>query len=132
MLYYIYEAQRSLLEPFADFAQATAKLYSNPLLPLSKSFATQRTVAAFDLFYRLAKDYEKPQFGIQSVQVNGVDVTIRERVEIDKPFCEHEYQILERPLQRCPPRCIGRQLEQHGCCQLLFGPLRKASACCPL
>ena len=88
MLYHIYEAQRSLLEPFADFAQATAKLYSNPLLPLSKSFATQRTVAAFDLFYRLAKDYEKPQFGIQSVQVNGVDVTIRERVEIDKPFCE--------------------------------------------
>ena len=61
MLYHIYEAQRSLLEPFADFAQATAKLYSNPLLPLSKSFATQRTVAAFDLFYRLAKDYEKPQ-----------------------------------------------------------------------
>ena len=88
MLYHIYEAQRSLLEPFADFAQATAKLYSNPLLPLSKSFTTQRTVAAFDLFYRLAKDYEKPQFGIQSVQVNGVDVTIRERVEIDKPFCE--------------------------------------------
>ncbi len=45
MLYHIYEAQRSLLEPFADFAQATAKLYSNPLLPLSKSFTTQRTVA---------------------------------------------------------------------------------------
>ena len=55
MLYHIYEAQRSLLEPFADFAQATAKLYSNPLLPLSKSFTTQRTVAAFDLFYRLAE-----------------------------------------------------------------------------
>ena len=88
MLYHIYEAQRALLEPFADFAQATAKLYSNPLTPLSKSAITQRTVAAFDLFYRLAKDYEKPQFGITAVQVNGVDVTIRERVEIDKPFCE--------------------------------------------
>ncbi|MDD3017032.1 MAG: polyhydroxyalkanoate depolymerase [Comamonas sp.] len=88
MLYHIYEAQRALLEPFADFAQATAKLYSSPLTPLAKSPMTQRTVAAFDLFYRLAKDYEKPQFGIQAVQVNGVDVTIRERVEIDKPFCE--------------------------------------------
>src|SRR5690349_19434776 len=29
MLYQIYEAQRSLMEPFADFAQAAAKLYSN-------------------------------------------------------------------------------------------------------
>ena len=33
MLYQIYEAQRSLMEPFADFAQAASKLYSNPLSP---------------------------------------------------------------------------------------------------
>lgn len=45
-------------------------------------------VAGFDLFYRLGKGYEKPQFDIQSVPVHGVNVTILERVEIDKPFCE--------------------------------------------
>ncbi|MBS7350617.1 MAG: polyhydroxyalkanoate depolymerase [Comamonas sp.] len=88
MLYHLYEAQRSLIEPFADFAQATARFYSSSALPVAKSYSGQRTMAAFDLFYRLAKDYEKPQFGIQSVEVNGVDVTIRERIEIDKPFCE--------------------------------------------
>ena len=33
MLYQIYETQRALIEPFADFVQATSKLYSNPLLP---------------------------------------------------------------------------------------------------
>ena len=27
MLYQLYEAQRSLMEPFADFAQAASKLY---------------------------------------------------------------------------------------------------------
>src|SRR5256885_2147266 len=37
---------------------------------------------------RLGKDYEKPEFNLHSVDVGGVDVTIRERVEVDKPFCE--------------------------------------------
>ncbi len=88
MLYQLYETQRALVEPFADFAQATAKLYSNPMLPYSKLPYSQRMVAAFDLFYRLGKDYETPEFDIRSVKVNSVDVTIREHVEIDKPFCE--------------------------------------------
>jgi poly(3-hydroxybutyrate) depolymerase len=36
MLYQIYETQRSLMEPFADFAQAASKFYSNPLSPFSQ------------------------------------------------------------------------------------------------
>jgi poly(3-hydroxybutyrate) depolymerase len=88
MLYQIYETQRSLMEPFADFAQAASKLYSNPLSPLGQSQISQRISATYDLIYRLGKDYEKPSFDIQSVPVEGVDVAIHERVEIDKPFCE--------------------------------------------
>ncbi len=88
MLYHIYETQRSLMEPFTDFAQAAAKLYSNPLSPLSQSPLAQRMSAGYDLLYRLGKDYEKPAFGIQSVDVDGVGVAIHERVEMDKPFCE--------------------------------------------
>jgi poly(3-hydroxybutyrate) depolymerase len=88
MLYQIYEAQRSLMEPFADFAQAAAKLYSNPLTPFGQNPLAQRASAAYELMYRLWKDYEKPRFGIQTVQVDGVDVVIHEGVEIDKPFCE--------------------------------------------
>ena len=71
MLYQIYEAQRSLMEPFADFAQAASKLYSNPISPLAQSPFAQRLSASYDLMYRLWKDYEKPQFGIQTVDVDG-------------------------------------------------------------
>lgn len=88
MLYQIFETQRTLMEPFADFAQAASKLYSNPLSPLGQNQLGQRISAGYDLLYRLGKDYEKPQFGIQSVKVNGVDVAIHERIEVDKPFCE--------------------------------------------
>ncbi len=88
MLYQLYEIQRAMVEPFADFAQAAAKLYSNPHSLLSQGPMSQRMAAGFDLFYRLGKDYEKPEFNLRSVDVGGVDVTIRERVEVDKPFCE--------------------------------------------
>ena len=88
MLYQIYETQRSLMEPFADFAQAASKLYSNPLSPFGQNPFAQRVSAGYDLMYRLGKDYEKPEFGIKTVDVDGVEVAIHERVEIDKSFCE--------------------------------------------
>jgi poly(3-hydroxybutyrate) depolymerase len=88
MLYQIYETQRSIMEPFADLAEVAAKLYNNPALPLAQFPLAQRVAAGYDLMHRLGKDYEKPVFGINTVDVNGVDVAIFERVEIDKPFCE--------------------------------------------
>ncbi|SDO16632.1 poly(3-hydroxybutyrate) depolymerase [Rhodoferax sp. OV413] len=88
MLYQIYETQRSLMEPFADFAQAAAKLYGSSQSPFGKNTLSQRLSAGYDLLYRLGKDYEKPTFGLQTINADGVDIAIQERVEIDKPFCE--------------------------------------------
>jgi poly(3-hydroxybutyrate) depolymerase len=88
MLYQIFETQRSIMEPFSDLAQAAAKLYSNPLSPIAQTPLAQRVSAAYALMHRLGKDYEKPEFGIQTVKVNKTDVAIHERIEIDKPFCE--------------------------------------------
>ena len=88
MLYQIYETQRSLMEPFADFAQAAAKLYGGSAFPMSKTPLSQRISAGYDLAYRLGKGYEKPVFGITTVDVDGVGVAIHERIELDKPFCE--------------------------------------------
>jgi len=88
MLYQLYETQRSLMEPFADLANAAAKVYSNPLSFAGQSPFAQRISAGYDLLYRLGKDYEKPEFGLRTIEVDGVDVAIHERVELNKPFCE--------------------------------------------
>jgi poly(3-hydroxybutyrate) depolymerase len=88
MLYQLYETQRTFMEPFADMALAAAKVYSNPLSLLGQTPFSQRISASYDLLHRLSKDYEKPEFGIRTIEVNGVDVAIHERVEINKPFCE--------------------------------------------
>ena len=88
MLYQVYESQRTLMEPFVDFAQAAAKLYGNPLSTMGKSPFAQRLAAGYSLIYRLGKDYEKPAFDIHTVDVEGTSIAIHERIEIDKSFCE--------------------------------------------
>jgi len=87
MLYQLYETQRALLSPFAEFASATSKLYNHPLSPFAHTPGAQRVSAGLDLMHRLSKEYEKPEFGITSVKVDKVDVAVQEQVAIAKPFC---------------------------------------------
>jgi poly(3-hydroxybutyrate) depolymerase len=87
MLYQIYETQRALMAPFSEFASATAKLYSHPLSPFTHTPLAQRVSAGFDLLHRLAKDYEKPAFGITDVETGGVQIAVQEQVAVQKPFC---------------------------------------------
>ena len=88
MLYQLYETQRSVLSPFAEFASASSKLYSHPLSPFAHGPGAQRVSAGFDLMHRLTKEYEKPEFGIVNIKVHGVDVVVQQNVALDKPFCK--------------------------------------------
>ena len=87
MLYEWYEAQRALLSPFSEFAAASSKLYNHPLSLFAHTPLAHRVSAGLELAHRLAKDYEKPQFDIRSVQLDGVEVAVHEQVAIEKPFC---------------------------------------------
>jgi len=87
MLYQLYESQRALLSPFSEFAAASSKLYSHPLSPFTHTPMAQRVSASLDLMNRLSKEYEKPEFGITSVKVGGIDVAVQEQVAQTKPFC---------------------------------------------
>ena len=87
LLYQLHEAWRAGLAPYAYWADAGAKMYSAHDSWLSSLPGAQRTAAAFELMYRLGKDYEKPEFGIHSVEIDGVACPVVERVDIVKPFC---------------------------------------------
>ena len=87
MLYQLYEAQRAMLSPFSEFASASSKLYSHPLSPFAHTPLATRVSAGLDLLHRLAKEYEKPEFGITSVKLDGIDVAVQEQVALEKPFC---------------------------------------------
>jgi len=87
MLYQVYEAQRALLSPFAEFASASSKLYNHPLSPFTHTPMAHRISAGLDLMHRLSKEYEKPEFDINSVRVDDIDIAVQEQVAIAKPFC---------------------------------------------
>ncbi len=87
MIYQWYETQRALLSPFAEFASASSKLYNHPLSPFTHTPLSHRVSAGLDLMHRLSKEYEKPEFNIISVNVDGVEVAVQQQVAVDKPFC---------------------------------------------
>ncbi len=87
MIYQWYETHRAILSPFSEFASASSKLYTHPLSPLSHTPMAQRVSAGLDLMHRLSKEYEKPEFNITSVNVDGIDVAVQEQVALEKPFC---------------------------------------------
>jgi poly(3-hydroxybutyrate) depolymerase len=88
MLYQLHEMQRSFLNPLMQWADASAKLFSNPVSPFAHTPFSQRIAAGYELMYRLGKDYEKPAFGLTSTTINGQTVGIVERTAVDKPFCK--------------------------------------------
>jgi poly(3-hydroxybutyrate) depolymerase len=87
MLYQLHELNRSLLNPLIQWAEASSKLFSDPVSPLAYTPFAQPIAAGYELMYRLGKDYEKPHFGISSVSVKGKDVRIIEEVAEEKSFC---------------------------------------------
>lgn len=87
MLYQIYETNRAWISPFSEFASAASKLYSNPLSVMAQIPSAHRVSAGFDLVHRLTKEYEKPEFGINKVDVDGTEVVIQEQTVEAKPFC---------------------------------------------
>lgn len=88
MLYQLHEMNRTMLNPLIQWAEASSKLFTNPVSPFAHTPFAQRIAAGYELMYRLGKDYDKPQFGITSVDVPGhASVAIIEEVAIEKPFC---------------------------------------------
>ncbi|EJM97333.1 polyhydroxyalkanoate depolymerase [Herbaspirillum sp. YR522] len=87
MLYQLHELNRAFLNPMMQWAETSARLFSDPVSPLAHTPFSQRMAAGYELLYRLSKEYEKPQFNITEVEVEGKPVGIVEEVVETKPFC---------------------------------------------
>ena len=88
MLYQMHEMNRTLLSPLIQWAEASSKLFTNPVSPFAHTPFAQRIAAGYELMFRLGKDYEKPSFGITSVEIDGQRVSVIEDIAIEKPFCK--------------------------------------------
>jgi len=87
MLYWMHELSRAWLSPWVYGAEAGAKIFSAPDSWLAKLPGAERVAAANELFYRIGKGYEKPQFDIREVEAHGHKVPVVEIERERKPFC---------------------------------------------
>ncbi|MDY7579717.1 polyhydroxyalkanoate depolymerase [Herbaspirillum sp. RTI4] len=87
MLYQLHELNRNFLHPLMQWAENSAKLFSNPISPLAHTPFAQGMAAGSELLFRLGKSYEKPEFLITDTLVGGKTVAIVEEVTVSKAFC---------------------------------------------
>jgi poly(3-hydroxybutyrate) depolymerase len=86
-LYQFHEFWRAGMAPYTYWAEAGAKMFSAPGSWLAGTPEATRIAAGYELLYRIGKDYEKPQFGLHAVEIDGVLHPVVER-EVDRtPFC---------------------------------------------
>jgi poly(3-hydroxybutyrate) depolymerase len=79
MLYSFYEAQHAALAPFRYFAEFSHGWLDHPFSPFSHLPFARRFAASQDLFLRLTRRYEKPEWRIAGAEIE---------VALDKPFCK--------------------------------------------
>jgi poly(3-hydroxybutyrate) depolymerase len=77
MLYSLYEAQHMALAPWRFWAELARGWFGHPFSPLIHLPLAKRLAASSDLFLRLTERYEKPQWGIEGLEVVQ-----------EKPFCK--------------------------------------------
>jgi len=88
MLYQLHEMTRSLLSPLVYWAEANAKILTAPSSPFAVIPGAQRMAANYELFHRIGKDYEKPEFDIHSIEIQGQQVPVVQIDALVKPFCK--------------------------------------------
>ena len=96
MLYHAYELNHALVTPLRSMAKMNLSLLNSNTNPYAQSYQARTAAAGLEVFDRLTKRYEKPEFGLDSIEIDGEPVDIVEGVVLRKPFCDLKH------FQRCP------------------------------
>lgn len=87
MLYHTYEMTHAALAPMRQMARFSREALSGASNPFSESYAARVGAAGLDMFIKATKRYDKPEFGLDSTEIEGVQVPVVEEVALNFPFC---------------------------------------------
>ena len=99
-MYWMYEMAQASLNPARAVTDATKILFQNPLNPWSHTEFGKSIAAGCELFERTTRRYGKPEWGLDTTEVDGVRTPVEVRSIWEKPFCRllHFDRKLTRPL----------------------------------
>ena len=108
MLYQWYELGHAVVQPARFAADASRLMLANPMNPFNHTAVARHAAAAFEVFERTTRRYDKPPFGVTATRVGEEIVGVRERVVWRAPFCRlvHFERQLPAERRRNDPRIL--------------------------
>ncbi len=98
MQYHAYELAHAWITPMRAAAQGTKLALDLPFNFLGKTPWGRHTAAACDVFEGLTRRYGKPDFGLETISIDGDQISISESIVLSKPFCDllHFERVVDR------------------------------------
>ena len=88
MLYAMHEAAYYASGPWRTLARAARDFWSSPVNPAADSHLGRTISAGADLFSSVTRRYGKPDWNINSIEVNGHPVRVRPTTVWESPWCK--------------------------------------------
>ena len=86
MLYQIYEMNHAAIAPLREAAKMRKRMIESVYNPTSYTSMGKGFAAGYDLFEAMTRRYGKPEWNINSTEINGCQVPVKEQVVWSKPF----------------------------------------------
>src|SRR5438105_8972526 len=103
-MYNSYRLSRAMAAPVNSWAGALQTLWSHPAFPMSGTPFGRAVASASELLERVTRRYPKPAFALETTQIQGRQVAVREVPSVRTPFCNLIH--FERDAQRRDPKVL--------------------------
>ena len=118
MLYHLHELNHAIIAPLRAAANMNRFWLDASRNPFAQAYPAKIASAYLEVFDRMTKQYEKPSFGIDTVERDGCELVVRESVALSKPFgdllhFEREYSGSAAALSDDPTVLIVAPMSGH-------------------
>ena len=87
MQYLAYEFMHMMMQPMRMTAKVVKAQAEMPFNLFAKTPMMRRVAAACEVFEGITRRYGKPEWGLKSTRIHGLEVPVREETVLSKPFC---------------------------------------------
>jgi poly(3-hydroxybutyrate) depolymerase len=88
LLYHFHEFQNAVAAPLRIAAEANQMFLRHPMNPLAYTQSGRAMAAASELVEAGLRPYAKPEFGLATTTIDGVEVAVHEKIVLQEPFCD--------------------------------------------
>lgn len=112
MLYQFYELTHAAMAPMRTAAKLSLQASTSAYNPFRDSYPSRLQNAQLTMFINATKRYDKPEFNIDHVEIEGETISVKEKRLFSKPFCTL-IQFQKKMEHNHPPVLIVAPLSGH-------------------